>query len=596
MRKTALKSLKKNKKFISILISIIMCIFVITIYNLEDRDIIKALRIFKAIEQKTLDVRFQIRGRRDPGKEIVIVAIDEKSINKIGRYPWPRRYIARLVDKIASANARVLVLDVIFSEPQNVEILEALNTLAKKYNSSSIWYYLPETTEKKRLILPLQKEQERFDEDTKLKKAFRKAVVKDGMNIISAIRFVDKGERRLTEFAGKELSDIGMELLKESAYFPVLAGEGKKAKKINTDNDKLTVLTAKNRKKIMSSLLADYKPKKAVGVVNLIDSFAEYVTYQGFVDTNMDYSGIVRSEYLVIQFEDDFSPPLGVQAARVYRGLEYGEMKLWLTKKLLFKETVVPIDNWNRMIINYCGPAYTFKYYSFIDVIEGKIPSAEFSNKIVFFGATALGLGDLIATPFSSQTPAVEKHATVAENILHGTFLVRGKGEVSYDIMAIICISLAIGISLPLLPSVWGGVAGITIWAGYCFYTYMKFVNEGAWLNITYPSSTVIMCLSSIILYRFISEEKSRKEVRLAFENFMDPKVVNEILKDPENIKLGGEEKEITVFFSDIEKFSAISEKMSPSDLIEYLNEYLSEMTEIILEHGGFLDKYRDFL
>ena len=307
MRKTALKSLKKNKKFISILISIIMCIFVITIYNLEDRDIIKALRIFKAIEQKTLDVRFQIRGRRDPGKEIVIVAIDEKSINKIGRYPWPRRYIARLVDKIASANARVLVLDVIFSEPQNVEILEALNTLAKKYNSSSIWYYLPETTEKKRLILPLQKEQERFDEDTKLKKAFRKAVVKDGMNIISAIRFVDKGERRLTEFAGKELSDIGMELLKESAYFPVLAGEGKKAKKINTDNDKLTVLTAKNRKKIMSSLLADYKPKKAVGVVNLIDSFAEYVTYQGFVDTNMDYSCIVRSEYLAIQFEDEFS-------------------------------------------------------------------------------------------------------------------------------------------------------------------------------------------------------------------------------------------------------------------------------------------------
>ncbi|ODS29692.1 MAG: putative adenylate/guanylate cyclase [Candidatus Scalindua rubra] len=93
-------------------------------------------------------------------------------------------------------------------------------------------------------------------------------------------------------------------------------------------------------------------------------------------------------------------------------------------------------------------------------------------------------------------------------------------------------------------------------------------------------------------MYRFISEEKKRKEVKFAFENFMDPKVVHEILKEPGDIKLGGEEKEITVYFSDIEKFSTISEKLQPAELIELLNEYLSEMTDIILDHGGFLDKY----
>lgn len=586
------KSLKPGKKIIPIFISILVCIFVITVYNLEDRDILKPLRMFKAMEQKSLDIRFQIRGKRDTGDEIVIVAIDEKSINEIGRYPWPRHYIAQFIDKIANTGARVLALDVMYSEEQNIDVLRTLDRLAKKYEDSPLWNHLPEETEKKEFLSTLREERERHDVDSKLRDSLKNAVVKNGMDIVSAIRFVDKAERKNAGFSGKELSAIGRELLKISAYFPVLAGDVEKAKKMNTVNNKLTVLTAKNRKEIMENLLARYQPKMAVGVINMIDQFAEYVTYQGFVDTNVDYSGIVRSEYMAIHFENNFYPPLGVQVARVFKGLEYGELKLWLTKKLLFKETEVPIDNWNRMTINYCGPEYTFKHYSFCDVIDGKIVSTEFRNKIVFLGATAPGLADLVATPFSSQTSGVEKHATVVENILHGKFVVRGKWEVFQDIMAILCISLAMGILLPLLPSIWGGVASISLWCGYSFYVYIKFVNDGTWLNMIYPSIVVIACFTSITLYRFISEEKMKKGVKSAFENFMDPKVVHEILKEPENIKLGGEEKEITIFFSDIEKFTTISEKMLPSELIRFLNEYLSEMTGIILDHGGFLDKY----
>src|SRR3989304_1074933 len=110
---------KSVKKVTPILISILVFIIVITIYNLEDRDMFKALRIFRAIEQKSMDVRFQIRGKRNPGGEIVIVAIDENSIKKLGRYPWPRRYIAEFIDKITAAEARILALDVIYSESQN---------------------------------------------------------------------------------------------------------------------------------------------------------------------------------------------------------------------------------------------------------------------------------------------------------------------------------------------------------------------------------------------------------------------------------------------------------------------------------------------
>jgi len=586
------KAPKSGRKVTSILISVFIFIVVITIYNLEDRDMFKALRIFKAIEQKSLDVRFQIRGKRNPGGEIVIVAIDENSIKKLGRYPWPRRYIAEFIDKITAAEARILALDVIYSESQNEDILNTLDALTRTYNNSRLSKDLPVETEKESILSNLQEERKRFDEDTRLKDAFRRAVVDKGMDIISAIQFIYPSQREATGFSGKDVSPLGRELLKESAYFPVLAGTGTKAKERSSDGDKLTILTSENRKEIINTLLTRYRPKTAVGVINMIDSLAEWVTYQGFVDTNADYSGIVRSEYMAIQFGDEFYPPLSVQVARVYKGLEYGELKLLLTDKLIFKETEIPIDSWNRMIINYCGPESTFKYYSFCDVIEGKIPPEVFSGKIVFLGATAAGLGDFIATPFSSQTPGVEKHATVTENILHGKFVVRGQSEVFHDVMAILCISLAMGIFLPLLPSIWGGVASVSLWFGYNYYVYAKFVSDGTWLNMAYPTITVIACFSAIITYRFMSEEKMRKGIRSAFENFMDPKVVHEILKEPGNIKLGGEEKEVTVYFSDIEKFSSISEKLQPAELIELLNEYLSEMTDIILDHGGFLDKY----
>ncbi len=215
-----------RKKITSILISILVFIIVITIYNLEDRDIFKALRIFKAIEQKSLDVRFQLRGKRDPGDEIVIVAIDENSIEKLGRYPWPRRYIAQFVDKITDAKARLLALDVMYAERQNVDILEALDTLAGKFNNSQLWNQLPGGLEKEELLTALHTKKTRFDGDSRLKDAFKRAVVDNGMDIISSIKFVDVKQRKPTDFTGKEVSELGKELLKESAYFPVLVGTG----------------------------------------------------------------------------------------------------------------------------------------------------------------------------------------------------------------------------------------------------------------------------------------------------------------------------------------------------------------------------------
>ena len=157
-----LKVSKPGTKVTSILISTLVFIIVITIYNLEDRDMFKALRIFKAIEQKSMDVRFQIRGKRDPGDEIVIVAIDEKSIKKLGRYPWPRRYVSQFVDRITDSGARLLALDVMYAERQNVDILEALDTLTGKYNNSQLQDYIPGGGGKEKISCGITEKKKRF--------------------------------------------------------------------------------------------------------------------------------------------------------------------------------------------------------------------------------------------------------------------------------------------------------------------------------------------------------------------------------------------------------------------------------------------------
>ena len=236
-----LKVFKPGTKTTSILISTLVFIIVVTIYNFEDRDLFKALRIFKAIEQKTMDVRFQIRGKRDPGDEIVIVAIDEKSIKKLGRYPWPRRYVAQLVDRITDTGARLLALDVMYTERQNVDILKALDTLTGKYNNSQLQNYIPGGQEKEKFLSALKKRRNDFDEDSRLQESFRRAVEDNGLDIISSIEFVDEEEVRSTEYEGKEVSGLGRELLKESAYFPVLVGAGSKtSKEKSSDGNTLT--------------------------------------------------------------------------------------------------------------------------------------------------------------------------------------------------------------------------------------------------------------------------------------------------------------------------------------------------------------------
>jgi len=547
-----------------VLIALGVAVATVGLHYLESRDLFGVFRVLRAIELKTLDLRFQLRGPRDPGRDIVIVAIDEKSIEEYGRYPWGRGVVAKLIDRLSSYGAKAVAFDIFYSEPQNQSLLNGLGRLLREIERAPTQNAESHRAEK----LWIEDELRREDQDALMAAALLRAVNR-GTTVCLAIRFVGAMEKRYTGFAGKKMTPAGRELLFESAY-PVVFPRGEERK----------------------TFLDNYRPRRGFGVVPVIDRFAENVCYQGFADYTTDYSGIVHEECMAIEYADGFYPPLGVQAYRAYRDIRLDQVRLDLGEHVVLGDAVVPIDEQNRMLINYCGPSGSFPRFSFSDVAEGRASANSFRGKAVFVGATAKGLGDFIATPYSSQTPGVEKHATVLENILHRKFLRGQWATLHWDLLNVVVLCAVLGSVLAMVPPLHGTIVCALTWIGYCAWAFYAFVEQGVWRNVTLPTISVFGCFGSIMLYRSIFEERQKRLVKSIFEHYLHPTVVSQILRDPEKMRLGGERQKMSIYFSDVEGFTGIAERLSPSELIAVLNRYFSEMTDIVLRRNGLLDKY----
>jgi adenylate cyclase len=186
----------------------------------------------------------------------------------------------------------------------------------------------------------------------------------------------------------------------------------------------------------------------------------------------------------------------------------------------------------------------------------------------------------------------VEIHATVVDNILHRNFLKHSGLTRFIDLCAIIFFGLAIGLIIPRLRAVSGIIAALIILVAFVAANMFIFSSYNVWLNIVYPVLTMIVIYLGITIYRYIKEEREKKKIRGAFQYYLTASVINEMLKDPTKLKLGGDKKDLTVLFSDIRGFTSISEKLTPEELVRLLNEYLTAMTNVVFKYEGLLDKY----
>lgn len=288
--------------------------------------------------------------------------------------------------------------------------------------------------------------------------------------------------------------------------------------------------------------------------------------------------------------------------AFLYRGIAIPSLPLALARFLKEERAMakVPLDEQGRMILRFHGPSGTYKTYSIAAIInswaqleEGLDPQIDpklFAGKVVLVGGSAPGLLDLRPTPLSAVSAGVEIQAVALDNLLHGDSFRNQPAAILVGFLLILSLSIAFAASLigPIGLQVVLLLAGLALPWGAIWLAF----RSGMWLNFAVLEFAVVTSSLASSLLNYAVEGRQRRFIRNVFSHYLSPEVIDRIVANPGLLRLGGERREVTSFFSDVEGFTSISERLSPEDLVHFLNDYLSEMTEIILASGGTLDKY----
>lgn len=260
----------------------------------------------------------------------------------------------------------------------------------------------------------------------------------------------------------------------------------------------------------------------------------------------------------------------------------------------------IPLDRSGNMILHFFGPRGTYKTYSIGAIInsqarieeglEPQVQPREFAGKTVIVGTTAAGLLDFRPTPFGGVYPGMEILATALDNLVGKTFVRETPPAVTW--VSVLFLALLAGIGTTMLKKIRHLAALGLALPGLAAAGSLLAVRAGFWAEFVAPAFAAVMTFIAASLLNYGIEGRQRRFIKSAFRYYLSPLVIDRVLADPSLLRLGGERREITAFFSDVAGFTSISEGLSPEDLVGLLNAYLSEMTDIILDLGGTLDKY----
>src|SRR5882724_1230096 len=350
------------------------------------------------VEQRSLDMRFAARGERHHDERIVIVGIDEKTLQNVGSFPLPRTSYALLVNRLTAGVAGVIAFDATFPTPENNSAAQALTQLRRELGSSA-----PANVTAK-----IKELEAAGDHDA----MFAAALQQSGRVVLGHL-FLDRDRAQASDAKRAE------------QYFNIVWAKA---------FPQVLKVTAKGRDFDLSRAWIDNGGNAYPGAEANLALLAEAAASYGFFNTTPDADGTLRRALLMVRYQDqDFFPSLAMQTLREYEKIPDQEIAAYISEngleRIQFGRHNLRPWHDGSVLINYAGSYHTYRHYSMWDVVNGTVPPETFKNKIVLVGGTALGIGDLRNTPFQKQDAGymgVEVHANIIDNLLHSNEKGRG--------------------------------------------------------------------------------------------------------------------------------------------------------------------------
>ncbi len=505
----------------------------------------------KSLRYMAFDTYNQLHPR-PPTDMVVLVDIDENSLRYegLGQWPWPRTVMADLVTKLDELGAKVVIFDIVFAEKDRTSPEQYLKTVGAKYD-----------------VAELQQQLSQLPGNDEL---FAQAI-RDAGNVVT-------GFTRATTYK----SDQREPHLSQPIQI----------------------------KRTARDIVQHLEPM--LGVSTNLTEISSAAAGNGSFSVSPSVDGLIRQVPLLLRLLDGtvieeeqrvkaVYPALSVEALRVMQGAKTN-IKLRDVPnaeagffdppyKMKIGEYEVPLNKDGKFYVYY-RKGQAESYVPAWKIFSGSVDESAIRDKIVIIGTTAEGLRDIRSTPLDLFITGSEVHINVMEQILTENFLLRPGPLEGAELIFIFLIGMLIIFFAPFIGAIFMAAFTLTLIAAMAFTSWYMFEIYGLLLDPVYPSLCLFTLFVMSSLLTYIRTEAERKQVREAFGFYISPDFMEELTKDPEKLKLGGDTRELTVMFTDIRNFTSISETMSPEALIQLMNDFLTPMSDLVMNNRGTIDKY----
>ncbi|MEE2902843.1 MAG: adenylate/guanylate cyclase domain-containing protein [Myxococcota bacterium] len=568
-----------------------------------------------------LDTMFGHRGTQRPERwHVGIAAIDEPAIRSLGEPPWSRRIHAKLIRALSKQGAAAIAFDVMFPYPQKSHTDRGIEVARTAAVSTGLYEARAELAEAANALRNAKSSVEQTESSE------RKALVPElDQSIRSVIDATATATAAITGFRNELVTKVervspDQEFAKaiEEAGNVVLAV----VQQSQEESEKFGIEELrKGLKRIRSSTISEYLVRsdsfdeigrlpdqhfsehylRFFGVQSPTEVLIQSGAHLGSINAFPDADGVMRRFFLLSRpSQVSFAiPTLSLKAVAVAKGnldvsiltgthdtapfgIEIGDLH-------------IPLGEKSKAIINWYGSASESKLpvWSIADILDGRVDRSEIEGRIIFVAATALGTFDQRVSPLDRNIPGVYTHATLAQNILDRNFLRRPGYLFFVELSLLLFLGIFLGVVLIRVGVIGKILISLVTAAGWLVLCRFIFFDARIVVTTMVPMAQVFITLLGITLWRFLAEEREKRRTKQAFQRYLAPAVMEQVLTNPEEfLRLGGRKYDATVLFSDIRGFTTISERLSPEALGRLLNLYMTPMTNLVFEHGGTLDKY----